>query len=750
MVFIHDKCITKKVYHKIKHRILNKTRKKFFNIRILKQNPNKFLTLHELYNNGNETNTNCDSNAIVKYSKLLMKNKIKLHKSYRKRMNELHQLKESCINHIGEIRIYNIQKKLYKSKQKHKELLEIDVDSYIYKELGNQYENYKIAHFCKHYDILHVDSMREHFDYFDMRGFSYNPSNLSFSFCIDFLGNRNYHFFIKDLYSNQIKLIPLHRKHESFISIHQKLNRSNIIKQMNDNYFWIDNDTILYIANNKYYNTTTCYSYHIPSNKRKLVYKCNEHRELNLYSLHSGFYFILVSSSYHSDEVFVIDILDHYKDKNRKQVKCIEQSILKDKPFILYPYIDHIDASWYILKDDHGKFTFMKTMDFKSFEILFQKQTTGFFVSKVYYMNGIFVFFCRTNSKSCLYLYDTCKAKLEKVKDNLCDLTNSCHFEVINFIPEQNKLYFHSSSFTHMKKLFVLEIDKERHYMVEKIQIKIPKHIVNISSKYEEKIVILKNKTIQITLIHKKGLKLHHCKCVLYGYGAYGDHYDSTFNPSNIITLCDMGFLVVIAQISGDRTLGFEQRKRGMLLQKKNTFYDFIYIIQNYLFKRQLTCKDKLTIWGRSAGGLLICAVLNMVPDICKVAILGVPFISPFLTMQSHKNPLGFESHSEWGNPLLSKNADYIESYSPYQNIMKHGNYPHMFIYSNLNDTLVPYTEPYMYYHALCKEADVYKNKEKDICLHIEDKFGHSQGSSLKDKNYQYALIFAFIQKYIK
>ena len=72
-----------------------------------------------------------------------------------------------------------------------------------------------------------------------------------------------------------------------------------------------------------------------------------------------------------------------------------------------------------------------------------------------------------------------------------------------------------------------------------------------------------------------------------------------------------------------------------------------------------------------------------------------------------------------------------------------------MFIYSNLNDTLVPYTEPYMYYHSLKKTVNVFKENKKDLYLHIEDKFGHSQGSSLRDKEYQYALIFTFIEKYI-
>ena len=76
------------------------------------------------------------------------------------------------------------------------------------------------------------------------------------------------------------------------------------------------------------------------------------------------------------------------------------------------------------------------------------------------------------------------------------------------------------------------------------------------------------------------------------------------------------------------------------------------------------------------------------------------------------------------------------------------GDYPHMFIYSNLNDTLVPYTEP-LYYQSLKKEVGVFREGKKDLLLHIEDKFEHMQGSSEKDKTRQYALIFAFLDKYV-
>jgi len=121
------------------------------------------------------------------------------------------------------------------------------------------------------------------------------------------------------------------------------------------------------------------------------------------------------------------------------------------------------------------------------------------------------------------------------------------------------------------------------------------------------------------------------------------------------------------------------------------------------LYKHHYTTKDLLTIWGRSAGGLLISCVLNIEPDICHFAILGVPFITPILTMKNKRNPLGFESHTEFGDPRIESHLKYLQSYDPLSNINPDGLYPNIFIYTNKNDTLVPYKESVMYYNALKK-----------------------------------------------
>ena len=247
---------------------------------------------------------------------------------------------------------------------------------------------------------------------------------------------------------------------------------------------------------------------------------------------------------------------------------------------------------------------------------------------------------------------------------------------------------------------------------------------------------------LYFTLMYKKGHSLKQSKCILYGYGAYGDNLDRGYLPF-IFELLDKGFIVAFAHIRGGGEFGFKGYEEGRLLNKKNTFIDFMDIIQ-YLYKHYTT-KELLTIWGRSAGGLLIACVLNLKPDICHLAILGVPFITPILTMKNKHNPLGFESHSEFGNPFIPSNLKYLESYDPLSHI-SNGNYPNIFIYTNLNDTIVPYKESLMYYEAL-KKIDVFKDNKKELTLFIDPLYGHEQGNSTYQTQESFARIIDVIYK---
>ena len=739
MVYLKEKCLTKKLLSKVKSRILNKTKKNIKNI--IKYEPEKYLTSEELYN----LDCGKDYNDIINHYNKFIINKEK-HKKNSKILDECDLYKNEAIQKINPININKIEKILNKKKEKHKSLINIGINEFIYEEIykHQNYNDIKIKNFCKVYKLLDVNELSKQFDFFNIENIEFNTSNTLMSFCIDFIGNENYYFFVKDIYNkNIIKYIPLHEKNESFISLHDTLS-NNINRQLSSQYLWIDNESIIYISYNKYYNLSKCYTYNIRTKKRRFIFE-QKHKMLSLHHTYSYYYFILYSSTYNSDEIYLIDIKQDNFDTHHKKCFIIKNPIFKSKDYVEYKYIDHIDSKWYILKKDKNVFTFMKTFDFKNFNILFKKKKYYINIDDVYFINNYFVFFIKNISSYHIELFNICNEKLVKLNQqiNICNDNNHCYLKLLNILQEKNKLFFCSSSFISKERYFCLEFNYYNKYnIIEMPQSK------NKNNKYEEKNVYLKNNKIVITQIYKKGLKLNNCKCLLWGYGSYGISYQEQYDFNYLLTLCDQGFLVIIAHVSGDGILGYKQYSNGNRLKKKNTFYDFIYIIEEYLFKYNITSKEKLVIWGRSAGGLLISSVINIRPNICNLAILGVPFVMPLHTLTSYKSPLGIESHSEYGNPFISKTKQYISSYSPYENINLEYKYPNIFIYSNLYDVRVPYNQPLTYYNKI-KNANVFKNNEKDIIFYMDDRFGHEQGVSKKDNINIFSIIFATINKYI-
>ena len=127
----------------------------------------------------------------------------------------------------------------------------------------------QIKHFCNTYDLINVESLAKHFDYFDIKNIDFNPSHTKMSFVVDFIGNRNYHFFVKDLFNqDDITHIDLSNGKDKLISIHDTLGQKLNYKQISSNYYWIDDNTIIYITYNKYYNNTKCYTYNIENKTR--------------------------------------------------------------------------------------------------------------------------------------------------------------------------------------------------------------------------------------------------------------------------------------------------------------------------------------------------------------------------------------------------------------------------------------------------------------------------------------------------
>lgn len=180
----------------------------------------------------------------------------------------------------------------------------------------------------------------------------------------------------------------------------------------------------------------------------------------------------------------------------------------------------------------------------------------------------------------------------------------------------------------------------------------------------------------------------------LYAYGSYGAAMPATFS-SDRISLLDRGVAYAIAHIRGGNDLGEQWHKDGMLMKKKNTFFDFIDCAE-FLVAERWTAKDKLVIEGGSAGGLLMGAVANLRPDLFKAVHSAVPFVDVMNTMTDASLPLTVGEYLEWGNPAEKEAFEYMLSYSPYDNLTDQA-YPATLVTTSFNDSQVMYWEPAKY-----------------------------------------------------
>lgn len=253
---------------------------------------------------------------------------------------------------------------------------------------------------------------------------------------------------------------------------------------------------------------------------------------------------------------------------------------------------------------------------------------------------------------------------------------------------------------------------------------------------------------IPISMVYKKDLKNkvtfnsqgsnNPQNVLLYAYGSYGATMDPYFSSTRL-SLLDRGFIFAIAHVRGSQIYGRKSYDDGKMLNKKNTFTDFI-DVGKYLIKDGLTDSDHLFAEGGSAGGLLIGAVVNMAPELWKGAIAAVPFVDVVTTMLDASIPLTSNEWDEWGNPVEKKYYDYMLSYSPYDQV-KNQAYPNILVTSGFFDSQVQYWEPLKW---IAKLRDHWQG-DNDLYLHMNMDAGHGGKSGRFRRYREVALEYAFM-----
>jgi oligopeptidase B len=240
--------------------------------------------------------------------------------------------------------------------------------------------------------------------------------------------------------------------------------------------------------------------------------------------------------------------------------------------------------------------------------------------------------------------------------------------------------------------------------------------------------------------MHRKGFNRDGASpLLLFGYGSYGYSFPIGFS-SDRLSLVDRGVSVAVAHIRGGGEMGKRWHDQGRMMAKRNTFTDFISAAE-YLVAEGYTKGDRIVAEGGSAGGLLMGAVANMRPDLFKAVVALVPFVDVINTMLDASLPLTVGEFEEWGNPQIKAQYEYMESYSPYDNIDRKA-YPTMLVRTSYNDSQVMYWEPAKYVAKL-REM---KTDSNPLVFKINmDPAGHGGASGRYTKLRETAFDYAFI-----
>ncbi|MEE8192902.1 MAG: S9 family peptidase [Gemmatimonadales bacterium] len=244
---------------------------------------------------------------------------------------------------------------------------------------------------------------------------------------------------------------------------------------------------------------------------------------------------------------------------------------------------------------------------------------------------------------------------------------------------------------------------------------------------------------VPISLVYRKGIERDGGNpLLLYGYGSYGSSMSATFSSSRL-SLLDRGFVYAIAHVRGGMEMGRWWYEDGKLLNKKNTFTDFI-ACGEHLVAAGFTSPDHLYAMGGSAGGLLMGAIVNIRPELFNGVVARVPWVDVVTTMLDESIPLTTSEYDEWGNPNDEEYYHYMLSYSPYDQVEAR-DYPNLLVTTGLHDSQVQYWEPAKWVAKLRAT----KTDDNRLIIKINMEAGHGGASGRFRRMQETAFNYAFL-----
>lgn len=303
--------------------------------------------------------------------------------------------------------------------------------------------------------------------------------------------------------------------------------------------------------------------------------------------------------------------------------------------------------------------------------------------------------------------------------------------------PETGKLRYGYSSMTTPTTLFELDMDSGDRRVLKQSDVK----GFDASQYRSEHLWVKARDGVEVpvsVVYHRDHYQPGNNPLLVYGYGSYGSSMDADFSASRL-SLLDRGFVFALAHIRGGGELGQKWYDDGRLLNKLNTFHDFIDVTQA-LLQQGYGDRQQVYAMGGSAGGLLMGVVINLEPTLYRGVVAQVPFVDVVTTMLDESIPLTTGEYDEWGNPAEPKYYHYIRQYSPYDNVSAQ-DYPHLLVTTGLHDSQVQYWEPAKWVAKL-REL---KTDDNLLLLCTDMDSGHG-GKSGRFKSYEgVALEYAFL-----
>jgi len=618
-----------------------------------------------------------------------------------------------------------LQEKLYKemlSRIKETDLsVPEKIDDYYYytrEEKGKQYKIYcrkKSSLDAKEEILLDANELARGHNYLDVGVYKVSPDHQLLAYSIDTTGAEDFTLYFKDLNTGKVL--------------------TDVIQNTSYSAEWAnDNKTVYYNTLDEAKRPYKLYRHTLdtdPKNDALVYHEKDEAFNLDLKKSKSKAYLFMVLESETTSEDWYLDA--SHPDGDFK--------IIQPRQHEMEYSVEQHGDKFYILTNDNAK-------NFKLIEAPIDNPSKENWKEVIppadsVKLDNIEVF------KNHLVVYER-ERGLKKIRiTNLTD--NQVHYvdfpePVYTFWPERNPdfntnlLRFDYTSLITPRSVFDYDMDKRTRELKKQDEVLGGYN----PSLYQSERVFVKasdGTLVPISLVYKKGMARNGKNPLfLYGYGAYGISSESYFS-SNRLSLLDRGFIYAIAQVRGGGEMGRYWYEQGKLLNKKNTFTDFIACAE-HLIAEKYTSKDDLVINGGSAGGLLMGAVTNMRPDLFKAVIADVPFVDLINTMLDPSLPLTVIEYEEWGNPQEKEYYEYMRPYSPYDNIQAKA-YPNILITTSLNDPRVSYWEPSKWTAKL----RALKTDDNLLLLKINMGAGHGGSSGRYDYLKDIALEYAFIFK---